>query len=259
MNARSRLNVRVSYKHYYSLFCPFAVAPSAAPSLIITPISYSVNYGSTVLMTCVAYLGSDTEDHSNAAISWTDPAGQTLINDSDSSVTIYAETQTQNGMVFLESILEICSVGVSHAGQFSCRAVNSIGGETFSWNISFIEEITPPQFMVTPVDQFTNYGDTVIMVCVVTGFPQPIVTWSHNRELVDPALSDLITVYTEMESEMGLNFTKSILEISDVGVDDIGFYTCTATNDAGTVTTAPFTVGILPSEWKLNNMLISAN
>ena len=200
-------------------------------------------------MTCVAYLGPDTEDHSSAAISWTDPAGQTLSNDSDSMVTIYAETQTQNGLVFLESILEICSVGVSHAGQFSCRAANLIGGESFSWNISFTKEITTPQLVVTPVNQDINYSDTVLMVCVATSFPEPVITWNRNGELLDPASSDLITIYTEMVLDMGLNFTVSILEICGVGVDDIGSFTCTATSDAGTVTSAPFTVGILPSEW----------
>lgn len=225
-------------------------APSAAPSLVITPTSYSVDYGTTVLMTCVAYLGPDTEDHSSAAISWTDPAGQALSNDSDSLVTIYSETQTQNGLVFLESILEICSVGVSHSGQFSCRAANSIGNDSFSWNISFTEEITVPQLVITPVNQDVSYGDTVLMACVASGFPQPEITWSRNGVLLDPASSDLITVYTETVSEVGLNFTESILEICGVGIDDIGSFVCTATSDAGTATSAPFTVGILPSEWK---------
>ena len=141
-------------------------------------------------------------------------------------------------------------MGVSHAGQFSCRAANSIDGESFSWNISFTEEITAPQLVVTPVDQDINYGDTVLMACVATGFPEPVITWSRNGEVLDPSSSDLITIYTETVSEMGLNFTESILEICGVGVDDIGSFTCTATSDAGTATSAPFTVGLLPSEWK---------
>jgi hypothetical protein len=216
--------------------------------LVITPTSYNVDYGSTVLMTCVAYLGPDTEDHSSAAISWSDPSGQQLSNDSDSMVTIYTETETQNGIVFLESIIEICSVGVAHSGQFSCSAANSIGSESFSWNISFTEEITTPQLVVTPVNQDVNYGDTVLMVCVANGFPEPEITWSRNGELLDPASSDLISIYTETVSEVGLNFTESILEICGVGVDDIGTFTCTATSDAGTVTSTPFIVGLLSSE-----------
>ena len=88
-------------------------------------------------MTCVAYLGSDTDEESRATITWIDPSGQTLTNDTDSMVTIYTETLTQDGLVFLESIVEICSVGLSHAGEFTCRASNSVGNESFSWNISF--------------------------------------------------------------------------------------------------------------------------
>ena len=200
-------------------------------------------------MTCVAYLGPDTEDHSSAAISWIDPAGQQLSNDSDSMVTIYAETQTQNGAVFLESIIEICSVGVAHSGQFSCSAANSIGSDSFSWNISFTEEIVAPQLVITPVNQDVNYGDTVLMACVATGFPLPEITWSRNGVPLDPTSSDLINVYSQTVSELGLNFTESILEICGVGVDDIGSFSCTATSGAGSDTSAPFVVGILPSEW----------
>ena len=220
--------------------------PSAAPSLIITPTSYSVHYGSTVFMACVAYLGLDTEDNSGMTITWTDPAGQPLSNDSDTMVTIYTGVQTQNGLVFLVSVLEICSVGISHAGQFSCYTENLIGSESFNWNISFTEEITTPQLVVTPVNQDIKYGDTVLMPCVANGFPVPKITWSHNGELLDPTASDFLTIY----SEMGLNFTESILEICGVGMDDVGSFSCTATNDVGTVTSTPFTLAILPSKWK---------
>ena len=49
---------------------------------------------------------------------------------------------------------------------------------------------------------------------------------------------------------MGLNFTESILEICGVGVDDVGSFNCIATSNAGTVTSTPFTLAILPSKWE---------
>ena len=137
---------------------------------------------------------------------------------------------------------------LSGAGEFSCRAANSVGGESFSWNITFTEEIAAPELIVTPVSQDVSYRDTVLMACVASGYPEPEITWRRNGELLDPASSDLINIYTEVVSEVGLNFTESIIEICGVGFDDVGSFTCTASNDAGNVTSAPFVVGILPSK-----------
>ena len=195
-------------------------------------------------MTCMAYIGLDTEDTSGTTISWTDPAGQHLSNDSDTMVTIYKDVHTQNGLVFLESILEICSV--SHTGQFSCSTENSIGSESFNWTISFT---TGPQLVATLVNQDINYGDTVLSVCVGSGFPELKVNWSRNGELLDPASSDRLTINTETISEV--NFTMSILKICGVGDEDVGSFSCTIISDGGTVTGSPFTLAIRPREWKI--------
>ena len=225
-----------------------AADPTAAPSLVITPTSYNVEYGSTVLMTCVAYLGPDTEDHSSTTLAWIDPSGAQLRNDSDSLVTVYTSVQSEGGSVFLESILEICGIGLAGVGEYRCTATNSIGADTFSWNISFTEEVAPPELAITPVSQNVSYGDTVLMACVASGYPQPEISWSRNGELLNPDSYELISVYDQVVSGMGLNFTESILEICGFSEDDVGSFVCTASSEAGSVNSSMWSLDILPSE-----------
>ena len=222
--------------------------PSAAPSLVITPTSYDVEHGSTVLMTCVAYLGPNSEDHSSASMSWLSPSGQTLQNDSASLVTVYTSLQTEGGSVFLESILEICGIGLDGVGEYTCTASNSVGSDTFRWNINFTQAVSQPELVISPVSQDVSYGDTVLMACVAAGYPQPEISWSRNGVLLDPDTNDLISVYTQVVSGDGLNFTESILEICEFSENDAGSFACTASSEAGSVNSSALNLGILPSE-----------
>lgn len=222
--------------------------PSSAPSLIITPTSYDVEYGSTVLMTCVAYLGPASEDHSATTMTWLDPSGQQLLNDSESLVTIYTELQDYSGSVFLESILEICSLRQLGIGEYTCRVSNSVGQDAFNWTIGFSEELTPPQLIITPVDRSVNQGDTVVMACVASGFPEAEISWSRNGVLLDTNLSSLVNIYEQTITENTFNYTESILEICVFDVDSVGSFTCSATSDLGTVNSSSWTVDIFPSE-----------
>ena len=101
----------------------------------------------------------------------------------------------------------------------------------------------------TAVSHSTRLGDTVLRMCVASGFSELKVNWSRNGELLDPVSSDTLTIYTETISE--LNFTMSILRICGVGDDDLGSFSCTAISNAGTVTSTPFTLAIQSREWKI--------
>ena len=62
---------------------------------------------------------------------------QLLSNDTSSLVTIYDSRVVENGQVFTQSILELCSVEVENAGNYSCTANNSRGSNssTFTLNV----------------------------------------------------------------------------------------------------------------------------
>ena len=83
--------------------------------------------GNTIVLTCVAF-GVPNPD-----ISWT-ANGVTLSN--DSRITVYSELVEEGGVMFVSSMLEICSVGVDDAGRYSCMASYGERNDTAMFNVS---------------------------------------------------------------------------------------------------------------------------
>ena len=100
-------------------------------TVVLAPLNASVAAGNTGLFTCVG-LGVPP-----LSISWTRANGTELRN--GSQVNIYNSNFDEGGMVFFQSVLEICSVREEDEGQYTCTVANSIG----SRNSSFEIEVTP--------------------------------------------------------------------------------------------------------------------
>ncbi|XP_037088053.1 protein turtle-like [Pollicipes pollicipes] len=82
----------------------------------------------------------------------------------------------------------------------------------------------PPRLVQTPArDVFVNIGDSVTLTCESRGTPQPVVTWLKGDKPVRPS-------ETTRLSEEG-----NELRIHRIGEEDIGQYTCRATNSEGSV------------------------
>ena len=93
--------------------------------IVIRPNKTSaMNAGSTVTFVCVA------SGDPNPSISWN--RGDTVLNN-DSRVTIYEDLVTENGVMLVRSILELCSAEEADAGQYSCFAENILGNDTASF------------------------------------------------------------------------------------------------------------------------------
>ena len=58
-----------------------------------------------------------------------------LGNDTSSLVTVYETQVVENGLVFTQSILEMCSVELENAGNYSCTANNSIGSNSSTFRL----------------------------------------------------------------------------------------------------------------------------
>ena len=109
------------------------------PEIVIAPQSSSVTAGNTILFSCVA-VGDPYP-----SITWIRDDGSEIMNDS-MRISVYASQQDQGGVVFIHSILEICSVEAADAGYYTCVASNSLG----SSNSSFQVDVTDSTFSYSP-------------------------------------------------------------------------------------------------------------
>ena len=96
--------------------------PPAPAQIVIRPNqTTNVDAGNTIVAVCVAY------GDPNPSITWS--RGGTVLSN-DSRITIYEELVTENGVIFVQSIIEVCSAEVSDAGQYSCFTENAFGNDT---------------------------------------------------------------------------------------------------------------------------------
>ena len=90
----------------------------------------TLDAGNAVSFTCVAY------GVPNPSISWN--RGNILLTNG-SQTTIYKELLIENGVTFVQSILQLCNAEVAEAGQYSCFANNTIGRDTASFELAVTE------------------------------------------------------------------------------------------------------------------------
>ena len=101
--------------------------------MVVTPnASIEVDAGTTVTYVCVGY-GEDEPPN----IFW-EFGDQLLSNDTSSLVTVYDSQVVENGLVFTQSILELCSVEIENAGEYSCTANNSRGSNSSTFILNVI-------------------------------------------------------------------------------------------------------------------------
>ncbi|XP_017276034.1 hemicentin-1 isoform X1 [Kryptolebias marmoratus] len=107
--------------------------------------------------------------------------------------------------------MKIMTTRVSDSGLYVCVASNIAGNLT-----QFIElgVLVPPRIQPGPRVMRVKVGHQVELACVAKGFPEPTLSWTKDdkRYSVSPDGS---------------------LSLRNVGLDDEGTFTCTATNTAG--------------------------
>uniref|UniRef100_A0A3Q4HTJ7 Hemicentin 1 n=1 Tax=Neolamprologus brichardi TaxID=32507 RepID=A0A3Q4HTJ7_NEOBR len=107
--------------------------------------------------------------------------------------------------------MKILETRLSDSGLYVCVASNIAGNLTQSIELSIL---VPPSIDAGPRVMKVQVGHPVELPCVVKGFPKPELIWTKDgrRYPVSPDGS---------------------LALTNVGLDDEGTYTCTATNTAG--------------------------
>ena len=231
----------------------FAIHFCTAPEIIASPSSSQVNYANTIYMSCIAYIGRQNRsvDQLQTTFSWWDRNNNQLINSSDGSVSVFTDSFNRNGLVFMRSILKICNFTQSDTGQHTCRAMNSNGQGSASWDLSFLRSPLAPFFLVTPSSSPVTaaYGRTFYIECAAYGFPFPQITWTMNGQAINTSTTyNRIIVDTRVTNYLGAQVSQSILKICGVGEEDIGSYVCTASTSVfGTsISASPVTLSVNP-------------
>ncbi|XP_034015789.1 neogenin 1a isoform X3 [Thalassophryne amazonica] len=135
--------------------------------------------------------------------------------------------------------LVVSNASETDAGLYRCL-VENVGASKSSEEAQL--QILPetgeerkPEFMVHPASVSGVVGATVLLPCVVTGYPAPHVRWTFGDKLLD-------------ESDARLEVVGGgSLQITNLTEDDTGVYTCTADNANSTIESqAQLTVQVPP-------------
>ena len=205
---------------------------SIGPELVVVPDSASVEYGSTIIMSCVAAAGFGSQP----AISWS-RNGQTVSmsnTENDVMINITSTIISTSEMTFVWSSMRMCNLVAESTGQFSCTAANSQGNVTQKWNI-VIAGARAAVLVVVPQTQLVEYHNTVVMVCVAYGFPIPTITFNKDGTALDNTnVSGFTIIHKTRSNGNGTSYAQSTLVLCNIVENDIGGYSCTADNGIST-------------------------
>ena len=115
----------------------------------------TVTVGDSVTLACVAH-GSPLPD-----ITWFRNGDQMLDNQTVNAL-VYESFVEQSGMIFVQSILELCPVEPTDAGEYSCFANSTNGNHTAVFQV-----IVPPR----------KFWNREVFSCSIYGFissPDPL-------------------------------------------------------------------------------------
>ena len=107
------------------------VYPAEPPQILIAPSANIEAYDETTVVTmCMGY-GKDEVPR----LQW--KYMENILTNDTPSFVIHETQCTENGRIFVESILIFCDIGLNNAGNYSCTVNNSFGyaESTFTLNV----------------------------------------------------------------------------------------------------------------------------
>ncbi|XP_060724099.1 leucine-rich repeats and immunoglobulin-like domains protein 2 isoform X1 [Tachysurus vachellii] len=197
------------------------------PQITGNPRTVVALRGTNVTLNCSAFSTSD----SSMNATWRKDK-EVL---SDAQVQNYARYQDQQ--LIYTSMLHLLNVNFTDEGHYQCVISNS-----FSSNYSAEAKVTVnelPSFLKTPMDLTIRTGTVARLECAAEGHPPPQIAWQKDGGINFPAAR---------ERRMHVMPEDDMFFIANVKAEDMGVYSCTAKNEAGSLSAnATLTVLETPS------------
>ncbi|XP_069485962.1 leucine-rich repeats and immunoglobulin-like domains protein 3 [Ambystoma mexicanum] len=200
------------------------------PQITVQPETQSAIKGSNVSFICSAASSSD----SPMTFAW--KKDNELLQDAE--MENYAHLRAQGGEVMeYTTILRMREVDFSSEGKYQCVISNHFGS---SYSVkSKLTVNMLPSFTKMPMDLTIRAGSMARLECAAIGHPPPQIAWQKNGGTDFPAAR---------ERRMHVMPEDDVFFIVDVKIEDVGIYSCTAQNSAGTISAnATLTVLETPS------------
>uniref|UniRef100_A0A9L0SI46 Leucine rich repeats and immunoglobulin like domains 1 n=1 Tax=Equus caballus TaxID=9796 RepID=A0A9L0SI46_HORSE len=192
--------------------------------------------------TTIAVVGKDIRFTCSAASSSSSPMTFAWKKDNEvlanADMENFAHVRAQDGEVMeYTTILHLRRVTFGHEGRYQCVITNHFGS-TYSHKARLTVNVLP-SFTKMPHDIAIRTGTMARLECAATGHPNPQIAWQKDGGTDFPAAR---------ERRMHVMPDDDVFFITDVKIDDMGVYSCTAQNLAGSISAnATLTVLETPS------------
>ncbi|XP_067359524.1 leucine-rich repeats and immunoglobulin-like domains protein 2 isoform X2 [Channa argus] len=197
------------------------------PQITTHPETSVALRGNNVTLNCIASSSSD----SPMTTAWRKD-GEVLY---DAEVQNYA--QYQEGELIYTTMLHLLNVNFTDEGRYQCVVSNHFGSNYSNRARLTVNEL--PSFLKTPMDLTIRTGTMARLECAAEGHPSPQIAWQKDGGTDFPAAR---------ERRMHVMAEDDIFFIANVKPEDMGVYSCTAQNAAGSLSAnATLTVLETPS------------
>lgn len=200
------------------------------PQIITQPETITAVVGKDVRFTCSAASSSS----SPMTFAWKKD-NEVLAN---ADMENFAHVRAQDGEVMeYTTVLHLRRLSFEHEGRYQCVITNHFGS-SYSHKAKLTVHVFP-SFTKMPHDIAIRTGTTARLECAATGHPNPQIAWQKDGGTDFPAAR---------ERRMHVMPDDDVFFITDVKIGDMGVYSCTAQNSAGSVSAnATLTVLETPS------------
>ncbi|KAL0979469.1 hypothetical protein UPYG_G00185480 [Umbra pygmaea] len=129
----------------------------------------------------------------------------------------------RNRLLSADSVLRISSVQLSDSGVYTCVARSRAGLAELNFDVQV--QVPPGVDRTEPVEPVTVVrGSLVTLTCEARGVPPPSLAWLKDGQPLS------------LHRNLLLDGQETRLQLPEVGMSDVGLYSCVASNQAGSST-----------------------